>query len=342
MPTYLWTAEAQELFENNPLVTAALAVTGNEDEDAQKDVSVYKNDIEWDLIKSTADDAANMTPDSSGKSLTVLAQTKPHTFTFHYYFVKDGEVKYQGTRTDIPYGKPVTFDPTFSDPSKYEFINNDIPEENFCYWSADEEGLIPITTNRTFGMLLRGKMDKASETDGVVNVYAQYDNKLTDDWNPLIEEVTFTHMIEDNNDWVYLDYMVNYLSKDGKIVQDMVAEGDENIRYGMIIVKHPINTDSPEYADMVALADSMIANNSTAVYTDDSKQSVAYRFEYGKPSDSAKPISNYNRVLYTLRSDTDKAENHSFSVIAYITVDGKNYFYSDVNNDINVHDLLNK
>ncbi len=340
VPTYLWTDDAQKLYSKNPLVTASLAVYGNEEH--QKDVSVYKNDVEWDLIKSSAADAANMTPDSSEKSLTVLAQTKPYTFTFNYFIVKDGNAEYQGTKTDVPYGKPVTFDPTFSDPSKYEFINNDIPEENFCYWSADEEGLIPITTNRTFGMLLHGKMDKASETDRVVNVYAQYDNKLTDDWNPLIEEVTFTHMIEDNNDWVYLDYMVNYLSKDGKIVQDMVAEGDENIRYGMIIVKHPINTESPEYEDMVALANSMIANNSTAVYTDDSKQSVAYRFEYGKPSDSAKPISNYNRVLYTLRSDTDKAENHSFSVIAYITVDGENYFYSDVNNDINVQELLNK
>ena len=340
VPTYLWTDDAIKLYSKNPLVTASLAVYGNEEH--QKDVSVYKNDVEWDLIKSSAADAANMTPDSSGKSLTVLAQTKPYTFTFNYYIVKDGKTEYQGTKTDVPYGKPVTFDPTFSDPSKYEFINKDIPEEDFCYWSADEEGLIPITTNRTFGMLLRGKMDKASETDRVVNVYAQYDNQLTDDWNPLIEEVTFTHMIEDNNDWVYLDYMVNYLNKDGKIVQDMVAEGDENIRYGMIIVKHPIDTESPEYADMVDLADSMIAENSTAVYTDDSKQSVAYRFEYGKPSDSSKPISNYNRVLYTLRSDTDKAENCSFSVIAYITVDGENYFYSDVNNDINVQELLNK
>ena len=43
-------------------------------------------------------------------------------------------------------------------------------------------------------------------------------------------------------------------------------------------------------------------------------------------------------MLYTLRSDTEKAENKRFSVLAYITVDGQNYFYSDVNSDINSHE----
>lgn len=341
VPTYIWTAEAQKLFDKNPLVTAALAVTGNKDDD-QKDVSVYKNDIEWDLIKFTADDATNMTPDSDGKSLTVLAQTKPYTFTFNYYFVKNGNVEYRGTRSDIAYGRPVTFSPEFTDPVKYEYISDEIPKENFCYWSADEAGLIPITTNRTFGMLMRGKWDEESGDDRVVNVYAQYNNNLTDDWMPLIEEAVFTHMIEDDNDWIYLDYMTNYLSKDGTVIQDLVAEGDENIRYGLIAVKHPHDSSEITRDEMISLTQTMIANDSTAIYTDETHQSVAYRFEYGKPDDTVKPITNFNRVLYTLRSDTDKAENKQFSVIAYITVDGSHYFYSKVNSDINVHELLSE
>ena len=189
-------------------------------------------------------------------------------------------------------------------------------------------------------MLMRGKWIDQSETDRVVNVYAQYENHLTEDWKPLIEESTFTHMISDQNDWVYLDYMVNYLSKDGKIVQDMVAEGDQNIRYGLVAVKHPDGTDDPDRDRMITIAKSMIQNDMSSGYIDAGKQSAAYRFEYGKPEDTTKPISNYNRVLYTLRSDTALAENNRFSVIAYITVDGQNYFYSEVNNDINVHELL--
>ena len=74
----------------------------------------------------------------------------------------------------------------------------------------------------------------------------------------MIEESTFTHMISDQNDWVYLDYMVNYLSKDGKIVQDMVAEGDQNIRYGLVAVKHPADSGESDRDDMIDLTQSMI------------------------------------------------------------------------------------
>ena len=91
---------------------------------------------------------------------------------------------------------------------------------------------------------------------------------------------------------------------------------------------------------MIKITQAMIKNDLSSAYTDNEKQSVAYRFEYGKPTDTTKPISNFNRVLYTLRSDTSLAVNKEFSVIAYITVDGENYYYSEVNNDINVHALL--
>ena len=79
--------------------------------------------------------------------------------------------------------------------------------------------------------------------------------------------------------------------------------------------------------------------DSTAMRFD---ERVAYRFEYGKPTDTTKPISNFNRVLYTLRSDTEKVENQQFSVIAYITVDGENYYFSEPNYDINIHELLSE
>ena len=255
--------------------------------------------------------------------------------------MKNGSAQQKGIRTKVEYGKPVTFDSVFSDPDQYVYIDDTIPEDGFCYWSADEAGLMPITTNRTFGMLMRGKWLDESDTDRVVDVYAQYENHLDQDWKPLIEESTFTHMISDEYDWVYLDYMVNYLSKDGKIVQDMVAEGDQNIRYGLVAVKHPESSDLS--ADtMIKITQAMIKNDLSSAYTDNEKQSVAYRFEYGKPTDTTKPISNFNRVLYTLRSDTSLAENKDFSVIAYITVDGENYYYSEVNNDINVHALLSE
>lgn len=336
VPTYIWTDEAQKLFEKNPLVTAALAVTGNEDD--EKNVSVYKNDIEWDLIKFTAEDASNMTPDDEDNSLIVIAGTRPHTFTVNYYFVMDGNPEYGGTRPDVIYGKPVTFSPEHDDPEQFEYIAEDIPQDGFCYWSADSEGRIPITTNRTFGMQMRGNWVTESD-DREVNIYAQYNNNLTEAWMPLIEEAVLTRTIEDDNDWIYLDYMTNYLSKDGKTVQNLVAQGNENLRYGLIAVKHPVGSGEISRDQMIDLAQTMINDDKAAIYTDDSRQSVAYRFEYGDPSDSAQPISNFNRVLYTLHTDTQKAENKRFFVIAYITDDGTHYYYSQVNRDIDVREL---
>lgn len=349
VPTFLWTADAKNLFPNNPLVTAALRVDGNDDNelsenpDSQKDVSVYKHTIEWDnLNTATYTEGSNVSYSSADHTVTVTANTPVMTFTFNYKIMKDGEMV-KNAATQIPYGRAVTFHPQYSDTSKYAYINDTIPSEGFSYWSADEEGNIPITTNLTFGMLIRGDFTHEEDGETIVTVYAQYNKTPKNDWNPLIEEAKLTHTVEDTGgrqiDWLYLDYMTNYLSKDGSVVKDMIDAGNSNIRYGIVAVKHD-GTKTPDQPKMIKIAQAMIKNDKQSAYLDSKKQAIAYRFEYGSANTEVKPISNFNRVLYTLRTDTEKAENHTFSAIAYITVDGTNYFYSEVNSDIVVHDLI--
>ena len=354
VPTFLWTAEAQELFggsgkAKNPLVSAALRVDGNDDSElsenpeSQKDVSVYKHTIEWNNLNTTTyTEGSNVSFDSNNHTVTVVANTPEMTFTFNYKIMKDGYVIKEGA-TGIPYGRAVTFHPQYSDASKYAYINDTIPSEGFSYWSADKEGNIPITTNLTFGMLIRGDFTHEEDGETIVTVYAQYNKAPKNDWNPLIEEAKLTHTVEDTEgsqiDWLYLDYMTNYLSKDGSVVKDMIDNGNTNIRYGLIAVKHD-GTTTPNQTKMINIAQAMINKNKQSAYLDSAKKTIAYRFEYGSANQDVKPISNFNRVLYTLRSDTEKAENHTFSAIAYITVDGTNYFYSEVNSDIVVHDLI--
>lgn len=347
VPTFLWTADAQNLFTNNPLVTAALRVDGNaelEDGEAQKDVSVYKHTIEWaNLNTDTYTAGSNVSFNSEDHNVTVTANTPEMTFTFNYKIMKDGYVIKERAATGIPYGRAVTFHPQYSDASKYAYIDDTIPSEDFSYWSADEAGNIPITTNLTFGMLIRGDYMHDDDDETIVTVYAQYNKTPKNDWNPLIEEAKLTHTIEDTDgsqiDWLYLDYMTNYLSKDGSVVMDMIEAGNDKIRYGLIAVKHD-GTTTPDQAKMINIAQAMITKNKQSAYLDTTKKTIAYCFEYGNPIDEVKPISNFNRVLYTLYTDTEKAENHTFSAIAYITVDGTNYFYSEVNSDIVVHDLI--
>ena len=346
VPTFLWTADAKTLFPNNPLVTAALRVDGNaelEDGEAQKDVSVYKHTIEWDnLNTATYTEDSNVSYDSENHTVTVTANTPEMTFTFNYKIMKNGKVVNEAA-TQIPYGRAVTFHSQYNDTSKYAYIKDTIPSEGFSYWSADEAGNIPITTNLTFGMLIRGDYMHDGDDETIVTVYAQYNKTPAKDWNPLIEEAKLTHTIEDKEgskiDWLYLDYMTNYLSKDGSVVKDMIEAGNNNIRYGLIAVKHD-GTATPDQAKMIKIAKAMITKDKQSAYLDSAKKTIAYRYEYGNPNDDVKPISNFNRVLYTLHTDTEKAENHTFSAIAYITVDGTNYFYSEVNSDIVVHDLI--
>jgi len=347
VPTFLWTAEAQNLFTKNPLVTAALRVDGNaelENGETQKDVSVYKHTIEWDNLNTdTYTAGSNVSFNSEDHTVTVTANTPEMTFTFNYKIMKNGYVLKERAATDIPYGRAVTFHPQYSDTSKYAYIDDTIPSEGFSYWSADEEGNIPITTNLTFGMLIRGDYMHDGDDETIVTVYAQYNKAPKNDWNPLIEEAKLTHTVEDIEgskiDWLYLDYMTNYLSKDGSVVKDMIKAGNDKIRYGLIAVKHD-GTKTPDQAKMIKIAQAMITKNKQSAYLDSNHQTIAYHYEYGSANTEVKPISNFNRVLYTLRTDTEKAENHTFSAIAYITVDGTNYFYSEVNSDIVVHDLI--
>lgn len=347
VPTFLWTTEAQAIFSKNPLVTAALRVDGNaelEDGEAQKDVSVYKHTIEWaNLNTDTYTAGSNVSYNSDNHTVTVTANTPVMTFTFNYKIVQNDNVVKQGVKTGIPYSRAVTFHPQYSDTSKYAYINDTIPSEGFSYWSADPEGNIPITTNLTFGMLIRGDFTHEEDGETIVTVYAQYGKEPQKAWNPLIEEAKLTHTIEDTDgsqiDWLYLDYMTNYLSKDGSVVKDMIDAGNNNIRYGIVAVKHD-GTNNPDQDKMIKIAQAMITKNKQSAYLDSTKQTIAYRYEYGSANTQVEPISNFNRVLYTLRTDTENAQNHTFSAIAYITVDGTNYFYSAVNNDIVVNNLI--
>lgn len=344
VPTFLWTAEAQSLFTNNPLVTAALRVDGNaelEDGEAQKDVSVYKHTIEWaNLNTDTYTAGSNVSYDSKNHTVTVTANTPEMTFTFNYKIMKDGYEIKESAATGIPYGRAVTFHPQYNDTSKYAYIDDTIPSEGFSYWSADKEGNIPITTNLTFGMLIRGDFTHEEDGETIVTVYAQYGKNPANDWNPLIEEAKLTHTIEDTDgsqiDWLYLDYMTNYLSKDGSVVKDMIENGNDKIHYGLVVVKSKKDSTplTLTQSQMVKIRENVSPDRTPAYVMD--KNHIAYIYDYT----GTDVISNYNRVLYTLRTDTEKAENYTYTAMAYITVDGENYFYSEVNTDIVVHDLI--
>lgn len=333
VPTFLWTSEAQTLFNSvNPLVTAALALEGNAENGGsnwQKDASVYKNDLVWNNLVATTQ-GSNVSYNAETHTVTVTATTTPYTFTLVYYTVENGTSTRRGLASGLPYGKAVTFNPIYTD-SQYSYVNYTVPSEGFSYWSADEAGNIPITTNLTYGMIMRGDYTDDNDNDRTVHIYAQYNKTISEAWKPLIEEVNLTRTIDDDHDWVYLDYMTNYLSQAGTVVQEMEVKPE----YGIVVAKYSSESTTLNQAKMESVANAMITGNKSSAYLNSEKTAIAYRFNY---SDN-EHISDFNRVLYTLKSNTDKAENMQFTAIAYIVVDGTKY-YSPINTDITVIDLV--
>lgn len=338
VPTFLWTAEAQNIFSTNPLVTAALALEGNAEtggDNWQKDASVYKNDLVWDNLTATTQ-GSNISYDAENHTVTITATTTPYTFTLMYYTVNGGTTL-AGTASGLPYGKAVTFNPIYSGSTQYSYVNYTVPSDGFSYWSADAEGNIPITTNLTYGMIMRGDYTDDNDDDRTVHIYAQYNKTISEAWKPLIEEVKLTRTIDDDHDWVYLDYMTNYLSQAGLVVQEMETKPE----YGIVVAKYDSAQTTLTQAKMEQIAGLMIgsggSSGKSSAYLDSEKTAIAYRFNY----DDGEHISDFNRTLYTLKSNTDKAENKKFTAIAYIIVNGQKY-YSPINTDIVVIDLIDQ
>ncbi|MBQ6337158.1 MAG: hypothetical protein IJI50_08000 [Ruminococcus sp.] len=342
VPTYLWNTsdDAKALFNHDPLLTASLTVTGHEGvegETEQDDVSAYKKDIVWDF-----DDSTKRTVDETTSSVTIEATTTPVTFTFKYV-INNGTVTEGATK--VPYGKVVTFNPLYQN-SNYCYIEKDIPSDGFSYWSSDPEGKNILTTNRTFGMLLRGG-SAVEQEDGtlVVTAYAQYGKDVPENkWLPEIEEATLTRTIADGEDLTYADYMTNYFNYDGIAVQDMLKDSQYNgkIKYGILVVKSKsdLTTTKLTKDQMKNALNSMQDLDGTKdAYTpycasaalNSSRTRIAYRYEY----DDAAHISNFNRTLYTLYGNEEKMNGYTFTAMAYITFDGgENYECSEVNTEL--------
>lgn len=341
VPTYLWSTPGDGGYATNPLVTASLTVTGHEGvegQTAQDDVSAYKKDIVWDF-----DDSTKRTVDPASNSVTIKATTAPVTFTFKYVINK-GNVTVGATK--VPYGKVVTFNPLYQN-SNYCYIAEDIPSDGFSYWSSDPEGNNILTTNRTFGMLLRGGSAVWDNVDKVlvVTAYAQYGKDVPENkWLPEIEEATLTRTIADGEDLTYADYMTNYFNYDGIAVQDMLKDSQYNgkIKYGILVVKSKsdLTTTKLTKDQMKNALNSMHALDGTEdAYTpycasaalNSSRTRIAYRYEY----DDAAHISNFNRTLYTLYGNEAKMNGYTFTAMAYITFDGgENYECSEVNTEL--------
>lgn len=325
VPTYLWTEEAQALFDGkNPLVTASFEVQGNEYN--YDNVSFYKHDIVWPTMIIT-ELPANQSIKVDGSDVVVTAEAPEKTFTFKYVLEQNGTIT-EGAE-NIKYAENVTFNPAYKGQEGIHVIEGVILPENLTYWSSDAQGNNILTTVKTFGMLIRGGYTADDLKNNFVTVYAQTKTPTGDEWKPVIEEATLTRVIADNDvNRFYADYMVDYLNINGVVVQDMLDES-KTVSYGLVVL---VSDNAEEQEKMQKVAKAMADGNLNAAYVGDD---LAYRFEYADKSH----ISDYNRTLFTLNGSYEKLNGKTLTAIAYIIVpdadtQDKIYYYSPVNTQI--------
>lgn len=328
VPTYLWTEEAQALFDGkNPLVTASFEVQGNEYN--YDNVSFYKHDIVWPTMIIT-ELPANQSIKVDGSDVVVTAEAPEKTFTFKYVLVQNGQENEFAEK--VKYAENVTFNPAYKGQEGIHVIEGVTLPENLTYWSSDAAGEHILTTVKTFGMLIRGGYTENDLKNDVVTVYAQTKAPEGEAFQPFIEEATLTRVIADNEvNRYYADYMVDYLNINGVVVQDMLDES-KTVSYGLVVL---VSDNAAEQEKMQKVAKVMADGNKNAAYIGSTGNDIAYRFEYN----DAAHISDYNRTLFTIDGKYENLKGKTLTAIAYIVVTDadtqeKKYYYTPVNTDI--------
>ena len=327
VPTYLWTAEAQALFDFNPLVTASFEVQGNDYN--YDNVSFYKHDIEWPTMIIT-ELPANQSIKVDGSDVVVTAEAPEKTFTFKYELEQNGTIT-EGAE-NIKYAENVTFNPAYKGQEGIHVIEGVTLPENLTYWSSDAEGNDILTTVKTFGMLIRGGYTADDLENNVVTVYAQTKTPTGDEWRPVIEEATLTRVIADNEvNRYYADYMVDFLNINGDVVQYMINEG-QNVQYGLVVMIAD-EDEAITQENMISYLNKLKTNEKQSAYIGDTEHVAAY-FEY----DDATHISDYNRTLFTINGKYENLKGKRITAMAYIIVPDadtqEKKYYTPVNTQI--------
>lgn len=199
----------------------------------------------------------------------------------------------------------------------------------FMYWQdivEDENG------NPVLGDIICYTTFFNYRVTGDRHIVAVYGDKEVVDaakqWNPKIEDVSYTHEKSDSSDAVYTDFQLAFSSKD--LIELSKVYEAENIQYGLIMVRandyiykgeavKSFPDDSEIRAGVIQTAKN--GSNTRIIGANDGLKYNAYCYNL-----TGKSTTNYNRMNYHLRFNilnNDKVKGYTFTCYAYMIVDGE-------------------
>ena len=264
---------------------------------------VFNGTVNWNIADTTI---------KPGKSMiTIEADQGEPTYTIKYTAGTQS-----GTRTGV-YNDLATIEPD----AEYE-------GNAFSHWEEkDKESgeWVFLTYNRRYSY--RIVEDK--------EIRAVYGDKLTDEWVPSIDSVTYTREYQDTSDIIYTDFLLAYNSKTGVKLNDV--KDAQNIKYGLLMVMDP-NYRYDGNGDVKYLTPTEANLITAAEY---GKNKLIDGIRYYNFDLTSLTLTNFNRCDYFKSFDNRDTTNNykgvAYTCYAYLIKDGKVYLSNPEN--VNFYEL---
>lgn len=241
IPTFNWTSEAQTEYNSvqepdaveNPYLTALREVE-NVVSSYQYGVFVWPGSLTL---------GTNAVADSTQMSLQITAQCPKARYAVTIKKIDtDGTRELATSSVTVESGKVLTFNGGyyFTEPDTYVYHSFDTT--GIKYWSSDRDGLHPLTTVASYGLVI---------THGGT-IYGQTKQPaFSDRWKPSIESLSKTRKKTKSSDTMYLDFNSYFVNTQGTIFHDI----EENKpHYGIIIAYDKLNDKYVNISDGVDLS----------------------------------------------------------------------------------------
>ncbi|MBQ7966078.1 MAG: hypothetical protein IJ331_08360, partial [Ruminococcus sp.] len=264
---------------------------------------VFNGTVNWTIADTTI---------KPGKSMiTIEADQGEPTYTIRYTAGTQS-----GTRTGI-YNDLATIEPD----AEYE-------GNAFSHWEEkDKESgeWVFLTYNMRYSY--RIVEDK--------EIRAVYGDKLTDEWVPSIDSVTYTREYQDTSDVIYTDFLLAYNSNANVKLNDV--KDAQNIKYGLLMVMDP-NYRYDGNGDVKYLAPTEANLITAAEY---GKNKLIDGIRYYNFDLTSLTLTNFNRCDYFKSFDNRDTTNNykgvAYTCYAYLIKDGKVYLSNPEN--VNFYEL---
>ena len=316
IPTYIWGTGTSEQNESqiaafpggNPYQTALSACTSG--------IFTYQYNLDWTVGEGLATRNIN----AGTKTVEIVAASVTENYYVNCYDVDvNGDVINETKKVvPVPANNILTFNFNYSG-DNITRTGNIATWLGFTYWSADKEGLQPLTSIYTFGLIVTHDM----------TIYAQH-RAIPDSvkpWIPSVESLSQTRTKTNDTDKIYLDFNTYFVSNDFRKIHDIETKP----HYGVFIAYTDSDVyDATKFLDKDSRIKAYIKylaltgpSSGKVTKTVEAQEVNTYMAVYDFNDNDH--ISDFNRANFSLSGDYSYLNDKKLTFYSYVIENGTVY-----------------